>query len=76
MLFRSLILEVSDGKTTILCSKVVLNSKDKVEIKASTIGKEVSQKEYDETVTKKMQELREMNQGQGRANGGFRMGGN
>ena len=71
-----LILEVSDGKTTILCSKVVLNSKDKVEIKAPTAGKEISQKEYDETVTKKMQELREMNQGQGRANGGFRMGGN
>lgn len=71
-----LILEASDGKTTILCSKVVLNSKEKVEIKASTTGKEISQKEYDETVTKKMQELREMNQGQGRANGGFRMGGN
>lgn len=70
-----LILEVNDGKTTILCSKIVLNAKEKVNIKAPTNGKVISQKEYDETVVKKMQEFREMNQGQGRANGGFRMGG-
>lgn len=31
-----LILEINDGKTTILCSKVVLNPKDKAEIKPST----------------------------------------
>jgi GLPGLI family protein len=60
-----LILEVNDGKTTILCSKVVLNSKDKVEIKAPTNGKAISQKDYDETVVKKMKEMQEMNQGQG-----------
>lgn len=70
-----LILEVNDGKTTILCSKVVLNSKDKVEIKAPTTGKEISQKEYDETVVNKMNEFREMNQNQGRGNGNFRIGG-
>jgi GLPGLI family protein len=67
-----LILEVNDGKTITLCSKVVLNSKDKVEIKASTKGKVISQKEYDETVIKKMQEFREMNQGRG-ATGGIPM---
>lgn len=60
-----LILEVNDGKTTILCSKIVLNPKDKVEIKAPTNGKEISQKDYDETVTKKMEEFRQMNQGRG-----------
>ena len=60
-----LILEVSDGRTTILCSKVVLNPKDKVEIKAVTKGKVVSQKEYDEIVIKKMEEFREMNQSRG-----------
>ena len=60
-----LILEVNDGKTIILCSKVVLNPKDKVEIKASNNGKAISQKDYDETVTKKMEEFRQMNQGQG-----------
>lgn len=60
-----LILEVNDGKTTILCSKIVLNPKDKVEINAPNKGKVVTQKEYDETVTNKMQELIEMNQGPG-----------
>ena len=68
-----LILEVNDGKTTILCSKIVINTKEKADIKAPTTGKEISQKEYDETVVKKMEELREMNQGRG--NGGFRIGG-
>lgn len=58
-----LILEVNDGKTTILCSKIVLNAKDKVEMKPSKKGKVVSQKEYDETVIKKMEEFREMNRG-------------
>ena len=60
-----LILEVSDGKTVVLCSKIVMNSKDKVEIKPASKGKEISQKEYDETVTKKMEEFRQMNQGRG-----------
>ncbi|RTY92480.1 GLPGLI family protein [Flavobacterium sp. GT3R68] len=64
-----LILEVNDGKTTILCSKIVLNAKEKVDIKAPTNGKVISQKEYDETVVKKMEEFRQMNQGQGRGNG-------
>jgi GLPGLI family protein len=65
-----LILEVNDGKTTILCSKVVLNPKDKADIKAPTNGKSISQKEYDETVIKKMEEMRQMYDGQG---GGRRM---
>lgn len=60
-----LILEVNDGKTIILCSKVVLNAKDKVEIKAPANGKVISQKEYDDTITKKMEEFRQMNQGPG-----------
>ena len=64
-----LILEVNDGKTIILCSKVVLNPKDKVEIKASNNGKSISQKDYDETVTKKMEEFRQMNQGRGGGRG-------
>jgi len=65
-----LILEVNDEKTTILCSKIVLNPKEKTAIKAPTNGKVISQKEYDETVVKKMEELRQMNQGK---NGGFQM---
>ena len=67
-----LILEVNDGKTVILCSKVVLNPKVKTEIKAATKGKLTSQKEFDETVLKKMEEFRDMNQRRG-GNGGMRM---
>ena len=68
-----LILEVNDGKTIILCSKVVMNTKEKAEIKPPTNGKEISQKDYDETVVKKVKEMQEMNQGQG-GNGGMRFG--
>ncbi len=67
-----LILEVNDGTTVLLCSKIVMNSKEKVEIKAPTKGKEITQKEYDETVKKKMEEMREMyggQNGQGRGRG-------
>lgn len=64
-----LILEVNDGTTVILCSKVVLNPKTKTDIKAPTKGKLISQKEYDETSLKKMQEMREMYQGRGGNNG-------
>lgn len=67
-----LILEINDGKTVILCSKIVLNPKEKTVIKAPVKGKVISQKEYDETVIKKMQEMREMNQGRGGAQ--MRMG--
>ncbi|MBB1192910.1 GLPGLI family protein [Flavobacterium sp. SOK18b] len=67
-----LILEVNDGRTVILCSKVVLNPKVKTEIKASTKGKVTSQKDFDDAVTKKMEEFREMNQGRG-GNGNMQM---
>lgn len=65
-----LILEINDGKTVILCSKVVLNSKEKVAIKAPTKGKVVSEKEYNKIVADKMEEMKQMNTGPG----GFRMG--
>jgi GLPGLI family protein len=68
-----LILEVNDGTTVILCSKIVMNTKDRVAIKPATKGKEVTQKEYDDIVKKKMEEMKEMYGGQrgGRARGGF-----
>ncbi len=69
-----LILEVNDGKTTILCSKIVLNPKEKAEIKAPAGGKTVTQAEYDETVTKKMEEFREMGAQGGRPGMQMRMG--
>lgn len=66
-----LILEVSDGKTVILCSKVVMNTKEKAEIKAPKTGKEVTQKEYDEIVIAKMKEMQEMRGGPGGRGGRF-----
>lgn len=70
-----LILEVNNGKTVILCSKVVLNPKVKAEIKEPTKGKIISQQEFDEAVIKKTEEYRSMNQGHG-GNNGWRMGRN
>jgi len=55
-----LILEVTDGTTTILCSKVVINPKDKAEIKPLTKGQKVTQAEYAEIMMKKMKEMQEM----------------
>jgi GLPGLI family protein len=40
-----LILEVNDGRTVILCSKLILNPEEKVAINAPSKGKEVNQKE-------------------------------
>lgn len=69
-----LILEVNDGKTIILCSKVVLNPKERADINAPTNGKQISQKDYDQTVMDKMKEMQEMNQGPNRNDGMHRMG--
>jgi GLPGLI family protein len=67
-----LILEVNDGKTIILCSKIVLNPKEKLEIKAPTTGKEITQASYDQIVMDKIKEIQEMNGGNGHG-GGFQM---
>ena len=53
-----LIMEVSAGGTTILCSKIVLNPKEKVKIQAPDKGKEIGKVAYKETVIKKMTEMR------------------
>lgn len=68
-----LILEVSDDKTTILCSKIVINPKEKVEIKAPKKGEKVSQAEFAKIMAKKMQEMQEM--GGGGRGGRMRIGG-
>jgi GLPGLI family protein len=67
-----LIMEVNDGKTIIMCSKLVLNVKEKIEIKAPTGGDKVSQKEYDDIMIKKMKEMSEMGGGPG-SRGGMQM---
>ncbi|MCB0399606.1 MAG: GLPGLI family protein [Winogradskyella sp.] len=54
-----LILEVHDGKLTIVCSKIVLNPNEKVEISEPDKGKEVNQEEYDDIMEKKAKEMME-----------------
>jgi len=68
-----LILEVNADRTTILCSKITLNPTEKELISKPTKGKEVTRKEYNDTVKQKMQEMREMYGGR---RGGGRRGGN
>lgn len=52
-----LILELHDGNTTLLCSKIILNPTDKIEIKAPKNGKNVSQKEFDKIQEDKMNSM-------------------
>tara|TARA_R110002050_G_scaffold123023_15_gene241648 strand:- start:1990 stop:2808 length:819 start_codon:yes stop_codon:yes gene_type:complete len=54
-----LILEIHDGKLTIICSQIVINPEEKVEIVEPTKGKEVNQKDYDEIMDKKAKEMME-----------------
>jgi GLPGLI family protein len=65
-----LILEVSADKTTILCSKIVLNPAEKEVIETPSKGKEVTQKEYNDIMKKKIEEMREMYGGRGGRGGG------
>lgn len=65
-----LILEVNAGRTTILCSKIIINPQEKEEIQILTKGKEVTRQEYNDIVKQKVEEMRE-NFG-GRNGGNFR----
>ncbi|WP_299620132.1 GLPGLI family protein [uncultured Tenacibaculum sp.] len=53
-----LILEVSTGDKVMLCSKVIMNPKDKIEIEAPGKGKEITKVAYQETIRGKMMEMR------------------
>ena len=61
-----LILEVSAGNTTMLCSKIIINPKEQVEIKAPEKGKIVSKQEYQQIISKKMIEFRDNRSGRRR----------
>ena len=69
-----LILEVSDDATTMLCTKLVMNPKEKLKIKTPKKGTEVNLKEYDDIRTKKTDEMREQFRKR-RQQGGGRPGG-
>lgn len=61
-----LILEVSAGNTTMLCTKIVLNPKEKLEITAPDKGKEITKAEYQNTIVAKMKEFRNNRMGRRR----------
>jgi GLPGLI family protein len=54
-----LILEINAGRTTMLCTEIIINPQDVVEIKKPSKGKEVSREEYDVMMKQKSEELRE-----------------
>ena len=53
-----LILEVSAGNTTMLCSEIVMNPKERKEIVAPDKGKIINKKDYRTTIVGKMMEMR------------------
>ncbi len=67
-----LILELNVYRTTLLCSKIVMNPKDAEKIEPPTKGKEVTREEYIKIVKEKTEELRESFQNSGgNRRGGF-----
>lgn len=54
-----LILELNAGRTTMLCTEVVLNPTESVDIEKPNKGSEVSRDEYNKIIKKKAEELRE-----------------
>lgn len=66
-----LILEINSGRTTILCTEIVMNPTEKSEIKAPTKGKKITREKYTITVKEKMDEMRErFKNRRGKGNGG------
>ncbi|MCW5520849.1 GLPGLI family protein [Aureitalea sp. L0-47] len=72
-----LILELNVHRTTLLCSKIILNPKEREEIVPPSKGKGVTREEYNKIVKEKMDEMRENFRGRGgrRGGGGRRFGG-
>jgi len=54
-----LILEINDGKLTLVCSKIVINPKESLKIQEPSKGKVVTQEKYDEIMEKKNKEMME-----------------
>ncbi|MFC4722420.1 GLPGLI family protein [Geojedonia litorea] len=63
-----LILEVNADRTTILCSKIVINPQEKQEIKMPSKGKKVTRDEYNAIMKEKIEEMRENFGGRNRGN--------
>jgi GLPGLI family protein len=70
-----LILELNIYRTTLLCSKIVMNPKEAEKIEPPTKGKEVTRKEYNKIVKEKTDELRENFRNRSNNRRGGRFGG-
>lgn len=66
-----LIMELNFYRTTLLCSKMVMNPKSAEKIEPPTKGKKVSREEYGKIVKEKTEELRENFRNSGGRRGGF-----
>ena len=66
-----LILEVSAGRTVMLCTKIVINPKEGLNIEMPKKGDEVTREEYEKIVAEKTKEMAER---MGGGRGGFRGG--
>ena len=58
-----LIMEIKDGTRGMMCTQVVLNPKEKVEIAEPTKGKALTESEYEAVMEEKMAEMEKMNAG-------------
>lgn len=54
-----LVLEINDGELTLVCTKIVINPSEKVQIEEPKKGKEVTQDEFDNIMEKKNKEMME-----------------
>jgi GLPGLI family protein len=63
-----LILEINEGRTTILCTEVTINSDKVLEIKEPTKGKKMTRAAYTKIVKEKTAELKERFKNRGRGN--------
>lgn len=54
-----LILEIQDGKQTIVCTEIVMNPSDKINIKEPSKGKKVTQEKFDKIMDKHSKEMME-----------------
>lgn len=64
-----LIMELNVDKTQYLCTKIVMNAKDKMEIKEPTKGKVITSEKYRELMEKKMKEMQEKRGRESRGDG-------
>ncbi|HEX8268374.1 MAG TPA: GLPGLI family protein [Flavobacterium sp.] len=64
-----LVLEANDGRTVLLCTKIVLNPKEKPQINRPKNGEKITIKEFELLLEKKTKELLEINQSREQGDG-------